>query len=90
MDHEQLARVGDGRGFKMLEVESHKDLGALAALMGLHLSSSARYERAYRDLMTYIDEGHDITLEQVLKIGLKYSRDRPSAVRTFLRCLLGS
>jgi hypothetical protein len=33
--------------------------------------------------MTYIDEGQAITLEQVLKIGLKYSRDRPSAVRTF-------
>jgi hypothetical protein len=24
---EQLARVGDGRGFKILELESHKDLG---------------------------------------------------------------
>jgi hypothetical protein len=47
------------------------DIYALAALMGLHLSSSARYEIAYRDLMTYIDEGHAITLEQVLKIGLK-------------------
>jgi hypothetical protein len=32
--------------------------------------------------MTYNDEGHAITLEQVLKTGLKYSRDLPSAVRT--------
>jgi hypothetical protein len=59
------------------------DIYALTALMGLHLSSSARYGRAYRDLMTYIDEAHAITLEQVLKIGLKYCRDRPSVVRTF-------
>ena len=32
------------------------DIYALAALMGLHLSSFARNERVYRDLMTYIDE----------------------------------
>jgi hypothetical protein len=46
---------------------------ALDVLMGLHLSSSARHERAYRDLMTYIDEGYAITLEQVMKIGLLQS-----------------
>jgi hypothetical protein len=27
-EDEQLARVGDGRGLKILEIESHKDLGA--------------------------------------------------------------
>ena len=43
--------------------------------MGPHLSPSARHERAYRDLMTFIDEDKALTLEEVLKIGLKYSRD---------------
>ena len=56
---------------------------ALAALMGLHLSSSARHERAYRDLMMFIDEGNALTLEEVLKIGLKHSRDRPSTANAF-------
>jgi len=56
---------------------------ALAALMGLHLSPSAHHEHAYSDLMTFIDEGNALTLEEVLKIGLKYSRDRPSTANAF-------
>jgi hypothetical protein len=62
---------------------SISEIYALAALMGLHLSSSARHERAYRDLMTFIDEGNALTLEEVLKVGLKYSRDRPSTANAF-------
>ena len=54
------------------------EIYALAALMGLHLSESSRHEHAYSDLMTFIDEGNALTLEDVLRIGLKYSRDRPS------------
>jgi hypothetical protein len=68
---------------ELLPADFVTDIYALAALKGLHLSSSARYERAYLDLMTYINEGHAITLEQVLKVGLKYSRDNPSVARTF-------
>jgi len=59
------------------------EIYALAALMGLHLSESSRHERAYRDLMTFIDEGNALTLEDVLRIGLKYSRDRPSTVSAY-------
>jgi hypothetical protein len=59
------------------------EIYALAALMGLHLSESSRHERSYRDLMTFVDEGHALTLEEVLKIGLKYSRDRPSAAHAY-------
>ena len=33
--------------------------------------------------MTYIDEGNALTLEEVLKTGLKYSRDRHSAAHAF-------
>jgi hypothetical protein len=59
------------------------EIYALAALMGLHQSDSSRHERAYRDLMTYINEGNALTLDEVLKVGLKYSRDRPSAANAF-------
>ena len=40
------------------------EIYALAALMGLHLSESSRHERAYRDLMTFIDEGNALTLKK--------------------------
>jgi hypothetical protein len=33
--------------------------------------------------MTFIDEGNALTLEEVLKIGLKYSRDSPSTANAF-------
>jgi len=59
------------------------DIYALAALMVLHLSESSRLERAYRDLMTFIDEGNALTLEEVLKVGLKYSRDLPSTANAY-------
>jgi hypothetical protein len=38
---------------------------------------------AYRDLMTFINEGNALTLDEVLKAGLKYSRDRPSTASAF-------
>ena len=62
---------------------SLSEIYAFTAIMGLHLSPSARHERAYSDLMTLIDEGNALTLEEVLKIGLKYSRDRPSTANAF-------
>jgi len=45
---------------------SISEIYALAAFMGLHLSSSARHERDYLDLMSFIDEGNALTLEEVL------------------------
>ncbi len=59
------------------------EIYALDALMGLHLSGSSRHERAYSDLMTYINEGNALTLDEVLKIGLKYSRDLHSVANAF-------
>jgi hypothetical protein len=60
------------------------EIYAIAALMGLHLSESSRHERSYQDLMTFIDEGNALTLEEVLKIGLKYSRDSPSTANAYI------
>jgi hypothetical protein len=62
---------------------SLSEIYALGALMGLHQSGSSRHERAYRELMTYINEGNAITLDEVLKIGLKHSSDHHSAVKAF-------
>jgi hypothetical protein len=59
------------------------EIYALAALMGLHLSESSHHERAYRDLIMFIDETNALTIEEVLKIGLKYSRDRPSTANAY-------
>ncbi len=66
-----------------VKLMSISEIYVLAALMGLHLSPSVRHERAYRDLMTFIDEGNVLTLEEVLKIDLKHSRDRPSTANAF-------
>jgi hypothetical protein len=49
------------------------DIYALVTLMGLHMSSSDRHEKAYRELIAYVDEGNAITLEKVQQMGLKYS-----------------
>jgi hypothetical protein len=34
--------------------------------------------------MTFIDEGNALTLDEVLKIGLKHSRDRPSTANAYI------
>jgi hypothetical protein len=38
---------------------------------------------AYRELLTYINEGNALTLDEVLKTGLRYSRDHHSAAQAF-------
>jgi hypothetical protein len=75
--NESLAQLATVKPMSLSEIY------ALAALMGLHLSKSDRHERAYRDLMTFINEGNALTLDEVLKAGLKYSRDRPSTASAF-------
>jgi len=59
------------------------EIYALGALMGLHQSALSRHEGAYSELMTYINEGNAITLDEVLKIGLKHSCDHHSAAKAF-------
>jgi hypothetical protein len=46
---------------------SISEIYAFTAIMGLHLSPSARHERAYSDLMTLIDEGNALTIEECLQ-----------------------
>ncbi len=60
--NESLAQLATVKPMSLSEIY------ALATLMGLHLSSSVRHDRAYRDLMSFIDQGNSLTLEEVLKI----------------------
>jgi hypothetical protein len=79
-----MARLNESLAqFSTVQPMTLSEIYALAALMGLHLSESSSHERPYRDLMTFIDEGNALTLEEVLKIGLKYSRDRPSTANAY-------
>jgi hypothetical protein len=75
--NESLAQLSTVKPLALSEIY------ALAALMGLHQSASSRHERAYRDLVTNINEGNALTLDEVLKVGLKYSRDRPSTASAY-------
>jgi hypothetical protein len=50
--NESLAQLATVKPMSLSEIY------ALASLMGLHHSSSENDERAYRDLMTFIDEGN--------------------------------
>ena len=75
--NESLAQLATVKPMSISEIYT------LVALMGLHLSPSARHERAYSALMTFIDEGNALTLEEVLKINLKHSRNHPSTANGF-------
>jgi hypothetical protein len=75
--NESLAQLSTVKPLALSEIY------ALASLMGLHQSASSRHERAYPELVTNINEGNALTLDEVLKVGLKYSRDRPSAANAF-------
>jgi hypothetical protein len=59
------------------------DIYALVTLMGLHLSSSERHEKAYSELIACVDEGNALTLEKVQQVGLKYDLSRHPVARTF-------
>jgi hypothetical protein len=75
--NESLAQLSTVKPLALSEIY------ALGALIGLHQSGSSRHERAYRELLTYINEGNALTLDEVLKTGLRYSRDHHSAAQAF-------
>ncbi len=51
-----------------------EEVYALVALMGLLLSEASSHEKAYKELIALIDDGHALTLEKVQHVLLKYSR----------------
>ena len=40
------------------------------ALVGLDMSQPSRYNKAYQELVEFIDEGKALSLEKVMKVGL--------------------
>ena len=66
---------------------SMSDLFALVALVGMDRSKHQRYRKAYQELITDIDAGNAVSLDQVLQIGFKHARrsSRPVTALAALR-----
>jgi len=75
---------------------SVRDVFALVILMGLFLSTTSGHQKAYKELLAYVDAGNALTLDDVQHAMIPYSRSkqprafssrRPAAVRrTDERC----
>jgi hypothetical protein len=73
-------------GFTQYMARLNESLAQLSTVKPMVLSEIyalaaelSRHESSYSDLVTFIDEGNALTLKEVLRICLKYSRERPSA-----------
>ncbi len=42
-----------------------QDVYALVTLMGLYFSEASGHQKAYKELLAHIDDGHALTLEKV-------------------------
>jgi hypothetical protein len=49
------------------------DVYALVTLMGLYLSDASGHQKAYKELLAYIDDGHALTLEKVQSMIIRFS-----------------
>ena len=57
------------------------DVFALVSLMGLYLSDAHGHQKAYKDLIAFIDEGNELTLDKVQNTVIYHSRD--TSLRAF-------
>jgi hypothetical protein len=53
-----------------------QDVYALVTLMGLYLSEASGHQKAYKELLAHIDDGHALTLEKVQHEIIRFSRSR--------------
>jgi hypothetical protein len=60
---------------------SVRDVFALVILMGLYLSTASGHQKAYKELLAYIDAGNALTLDNVQHAMIRYSR--PTKPRAF-------
>ena len=51
------------------------DVFALVSLMGLYLSEAHGHQKAYKDLISFIDEGNELTLDKVQNTVIYHSCD---------------
>ena len=62
---------------------SVRDVFALVILMGLYLSTASGHQKAYKELLAYIDAGNALTLDDVQHAMIRYSRsNKPRAFST--------
>ena len=53
-----------------------QDVYALVTLMGLFLSEASGHQKAYKELLDYIDDGHALMLDKVQHEIIRFSRSR--------------
>jgi hypothetical protein len=53
-----------------------QDVYALVTLMGLYLSEASGHQKAYKELLAHIDDGHALTLDQVQHEIIRFSQSR--------------
>jgi hypothetical protein len=58
-----------------------QDVYALVTLMSLYLSEASGHQKAYKELLAHIDDGHALTLDKVQYEIIRFSRSR--APRSF-------
>ena len=58
-----------------LQKLSVPDVYVLVSRMGLYLSDSPGHQKAYKELITYIDEGNELTLDKVQHTIMYHSRN---------------
>jgi hypothetical protein len=58
-----------------------QDVCALVTLMGLHLSEASCHQKAYKELLAHIDDGHALTLDKVQHEIIRFSRSHAPRIR---------
>jgi hypothetical protein len=61
------------------------DVYALVTLMGLYLSEASGHQKAYKELLSHVDDGHTLTLE-VTRCKTRSFSSLVLAPRVLLRC----
>ena len=59
---------------------SIRDVFALVTLMGLYLSEASGHQKAYKELLAYVDAGYALTLDVVQQVIIRYSRSKSNRV----------
>ena len=60
---------------------SREVLYALVSLMGLYLSDATGHQKAYKELITFIDDGNELTLDKMQRMIMYHSRN--TSLRAF-------
>jgi hypothetical protein len=58
------------------EARDSPDVYALVTVMGIYLSDSSGHQKAYKELLAHVNDGHALTLETVQHAIIKFSRSR--------------